>query len=435
MRNLLFYSLAICWQTSLAFHIVPAKFAFNLIPAKQFRAGTKSKLNVVPFEVYHDGVHLVDVIRESSSTVLADIASASSDEGWWNAYLNIFKSGLLLTHDLIDEPLKSIGIQQTWGLSIALFTAGVRASLVPVSVQQVKNAEFMKALKPMQAEIKEKYKDNKDMQNRYFLKLNEDAKVNPLSGCLFSLLQTPVFIGLYRSVTNLAMEARLDEPFLWIPSLAGPVSPPAYRGIDWLTTGWHIDPNGILEPQLGWETTLAFCAMPILLVLGQSLTMSLLTSPLDEKATTEEREAMEKSQGILKYLPLLIGYFSLQVPAGLTIYWLISNTFTVAQSVVVKAYYQKYPPKIELPDYWDALDSDKSSMSPEERRKAAEAGMNAGPKFSDMVDEARYHYVVLRTPARAGSHSWNMAQGKNEYPPELAEWVAEVGVKEIPYAL
>jgi YidC/Oxa1 family membrane protein insertase len=301
---------------------------------------------------------------------------------------------------------------------------------VPVSVQQVKNAEYMKALKPMQTEIKEKYKDNKDMQNRYILKLQEDAKVNPLSGCLFSLLQTPVFIGLYRSVTRLAMEGRLDEPFLWIPSLAGPVSPPTYRGIDWLTAGWHIDAHGILEPQLGWETTLAFCAMPVVLVLGQALTMSLLTPPLDEKATAEERETMEKSQVVLKYLPLLIGYFSLQVPAGLTIYWLISNTFTVAQSVLVKAYYKAYPPKIELPDYWDALDSDESLMTPEERRKAAEAGMNAGPKFSDMIDEARYHYVVERIPVRVGSRAWDRAQGKNESPAELAEWVATASVRE-----
>jgi YidC/Oxa1 family membrane protein insertase len=306
----------------------------------------------------------------------------------------------------------------------------VRAALVPVSVQQSKSAEYMKALKPMQNEIREKYKDNKDMQNRYLLKLSEDAKVNPLSGCLFSLLQMPVFIGLYRSVTGLAMEGRLDEPFLWIPSLAGPVSPPNYRGMDWLTSGWHDGINGILEPQLGWETTLAFLVMPVVLVLGQSFTMSLLTPPLDEKATAEERETMEKSQAILKYLPLLIGYFSLQVPAGLTIYWMMSNAFTVTQSVLVKAYYKSYPPKIDLPEYWNALDADESLMTPEERRKAAEAGMTAGPKFSDMVDEAQYHYVVERYPLRNESPSWNKVKGMNEVPGMLAEWVEKGSVKE-----
>jgi YidC/Oxa1 family membrane protein insertase len=395
-------------------------------PVKSHLLPFKTQLNIFTHELNH----AIDLLQDLPSIAIADTASVASSGGWFDSYLNIFKTGLLFVHDVIDAPLKSAGIQQTWGLAIALFTAGVRTSLVPVSFQQSKNSEYMKALKPMQNEIREKYKDNKDMQNRYLLKLSEDAKVNPLSGCLFALLQTPVFIGLYRSVTGLAIEGRLDEPFLWIPSLAGPVSPPDYRGMDWLTTGWHSSANGFLEPQLGWETTLAFLVMPVVLVLGQAFTMSLLTPPLDEKATAEERETMEKSQGILKYLPLLIGYFSLQVPAGLTIYWMISNAFTVTQSVLVKAYYKAYPPKIELPDYWDALDADESLMTPEERRKAAEAGMNAGPKFSDMIDEAQHHYVVERSPLRNGSPSWDKVKGVSDVPSVLAEWVSKGSIKE-----
>jgi len=267
------------------------------------------------------------------------------------------------------------------------------------------------------------------MQNRAISKLFEDTGANPLSGCLFSLLQLPIFIGLYRSVTLLAKEGQLDEAFFWIPHLDGPVSPPTYRGMDWLTTGWHTGVNGFLEPQMGWETTLAFLIMPIVLVLGQSFTMSVLSPPIDEKASPEERENLEKSQRFLKFLPLMIGYFSLQVPAGLTIYWFMSNMFTVSQSLLVKAYYKANPPKVELPDYWGALD-DVSKMTPEERRKAAEAGISTGPKFSDLIDEARYHYVVERNSLRAESPSWERAQGKAEIPAEFAEWVAKASVKE-----
>jgi hypothetical protein len=114
MKYSIFCSLAI-WQAS---------SAFNVVPSKKFGVGSKTQLNVFPIEMCHASMQLVDLIRDSSSTTLADVASVSSDGGWWNAYLNIFKSGLLFTHDLIDEPLKSSGIQQTWGLSIALFTAG-----------------------------------------------------------------------------------------------------------------------------------------------------------------------------------------------------------------------------------------------------------------------------------------------------------------------
>jgi len=253
-----------------------------------------------------------------ATAAVVDVADAADvDGGWWQNYLDVFRNGLLFVHDSVDQPLRDKGIEQTWGVSIAIFTAFVRMCLLPLSYEQSKSAEYTKALKPYQDEIKQKFKDNKDMQNRAIAKLFEDSNVNPLNGCLLSLAQLPIFIGLYRSVTALAQEGRLSEPFLFIPSLGGPVSPPTYRGMEWLTQGWTFD--GIPTPQLGWETTLAFLIMPVVLVLGQAATMSLLTPPIDENATAEEKETLEKSQRILKFLPLMIGYFSLQVPAGLTI--------------------------------------------------------------------------------------------------------------------
>jgi len=235
-------------------------------------------------------------------------------------------------------------------------------------------------------EIKEKFKDNKDAQNRAIAKLYEDANQNPLAGCFVSLVQLPIFLGLYRGVRLLAIDGELDEPFLFIPSLQGPVTAETdFRGLDWLTQNWHQVADGGWEPSLGWETTLAFMIMPVVLVLGQSLSMSVLTPPVDDNLGDEEKQQMEKTQTILKFLPLLIGFFSLQVPAGLTIYWFTSNFFTLAQSLAVRAYYKANPPQIELPDYWDALE-DLENMSPEERRQAAEAGLSVGPKWQDLLD-------------------------------------------------
>ena len=255
----------------------------------------------------------------------------------------------------------------------------IRSALVPLSFQQSKSSEYIKALKPYVTEIKEKFKDNTDQQNRAIGKLYEDANQNPLAGCLVSILQLPIFLGLYRGVRLLAEDGKLNEPFLWIPSLEGPVTAPDYRGLDWLVTGWE---NNV--PQLGWETTLAFLVMPVVLVLGQAFTMSILTPPIDDSMSDDEKEQMEKSQIVLKFLPLLIGFFSLQVPAGLTIYWFTSNGFTLLQSLAVRAYYQANPPQIELPDYWDALE-DLDNMSADEKRQAAKAGIAVGPKFEDLL--------------------------------------------------
>jgi YidC/Oxa1 family membrane protein insertase len=320
-----------------------------------------------------------------------------------------------------------------------------RSLLLPLSVQQSKGAEYMRALKPYVAEIKAKFKDNKDAINRATAKLYEDAEQNPLAGCGVSLAQLPIFLGLYRGVRLLAVDGVLQEPFLWIPSLEGPVSPPDYRGMDWLLKGWHFDAGTIPEPSLGWETTAAFLVMPCVLVLLQTLTMRTLQAPIDENASDEERETLERTQGFLKFLPLMIGFFALQVPAGLTIYWFTSNLFTLSSTLAVKTYYAANPPKITLPDYWEtalAKDKDPSEMTPEERRAAAEAGIRVGPSYDDYVDEARFHPFIERGPIRENSSTWErivkqqqqqqsssssssaLAHSQISMIPELQAWVA-----------
>jgi YidC/Oxa1 family membrane protein insertase len=298
--------------------------------------------------------------------------------------------------------------------------------LVPLSIQQSKSTEYMKALKPYMADIREKFKGNEDAQNRAISKLYEDAKQNPLAGCFVSLAQLPVFLGLYRGVRLLALDGDLTEPFLWIPSLQGPVSGPDYRGMEWLLKGWTAGIDGGLPvPSLGWETTIGFLIMPLVLVLLQTVTMRTLQPPPDENSSQEERETMEKSQKFLKFLPLLIGFFSLQVPAGLTIYWFTSNLFTLSQSLAVKAYFAANPPEIELPEYWNsALGDDDANLSPADRRKAAEAGIRTGPSFEDMVDESRFHCLVERKPVRGESAAWQRAQASSHaIPSEMESWV------------
>ena len=300
----------------------------------------------------------------------------------------------------------------------------------------------MKALRPYMSEIKIKFKGNDQAIQRATGKLIEDAKQNPLSGCFLSLVQIPVFLGLYRGVRLLALDNQLNEPFLWIPSLEGPVSPPDYTGMGWILQGWTASTDGGFPytPQLGWETTLAFLIMPLVLVVLQSTTMAVLQPPMDENLSEEEKKTMESTQNVFKFLPLLIGFFALQVPAGLTIYWFTSNIFTLTQTLGVRAYFKANPPKIELPDYWEsALGENSDDMTPEERRKISEAGIRVGPTFNDLIDEAKFHSIIVRPPIRVESAAWqrtltsssSTTNGATGLPVELQEWLqsgSKVGV-------
>merc|ERR1719291_711454 len=89
--------------------------------------------------------------------------------------------------------------------------------------------------------------------NQKIAEVYQNEGVNPLAGCIPAIIQLPVFIGLYRAVLSLAKENKLDESFLWLPSLEGPTygADPA-SGSDWILKGWE---GGV--PTLGWEDTLA----------------------------------------------------------------------------------------------------------------------------------------------------------------------------------
>ena len=87
--------------------------------------------------------HAAQDILTSTSALLSDAAAAtadaaaSDDGGWWRSYLQIFRNILVFEHDLIDGPLKSAGVESTWGISIALFTCSKSQYLPYVCIFEV----------------------------------------------------------------------------------------------------------------------------------------------------------------------------------------------------------------------------------------------------------------------------------------------------------
>ncbi|GMI18986.1 hypothetical protein TeGR_g7273, partial [Tetraparma gracilis] len=190
------------------------------------------------------------------------------------------------------------------------------------------------------------YQSNPEVMNQQVAKMYQDAEVNPLSGCVPSLVQLPVFIGLYRAVLNLAKSNKLDEPFLFLPSLEGPTygADPAH-GSDWIKAGWE---GGFLTgtPPLGWHDTLAYLAIPVFLVVSQSFSQSLLQPPKSDDPNAPDTSA------VLKFLPLLIGWFSLNVPSALGCYWVANNLVSTAITLQIKS---QFPPPAAAPAAPDAV--------------------------------------------------------------------------------
>jgi YidC/Oxa1 family membrane protein insertase len=111
----------------------------------------------------------------------------------------------------------------------------------PLTKQQLESTNKMQAMSPAIKEIQAKYQSNPEVMNQKVAEFYQVNEINPLAGCIPSLVQIPVFIGLYRAVLELAKENKLDEPFLFLPNLEGPTygADPAH-GTDWILQGWYV---------------------------------------------------------------------------------------------------------------------------------------------------------------------------------------------------
>mmetsp|Transcript_23655 Transcript_23655/g.74025 ORF Transcript_23655/g.74025 Transcript_23655/m.74025 type:complete len:448 (-) Transcript_23655:344-1687(-) len=246
------------------------------------------------------------------------VATEAAKKGWFDNVVWLVEQGIEGLHGVLGDG--------SYGVSIIVFTLIVKTLTFPLNYAQIESTTKMQALQPAVKRIQAKYQNDPQQMNLMMAQLYEENNLNPLAGCLPALVQIPVFIALYRALLSLAKEDLLEESFLWLPSLEGPVF--GAQNADWL-----LNLNQWVDgaPPLGWHDTLAYLSLPAILVVAQSISTSLL-QPQQDPAN----EQMQTTNSVVKILPLMIGFFSLNVPSGLCIYWIVNNIFTTASTVLIK---------------------------------------------------------------------------------------------------
>jgi YidC/Oxa1 family membrane protein insertase len=176
----------------------------------------------------------------------------------------------------------------SYGIAIILLTLVIKIITLPLTFSQTRMTKKMALLNPELDELKKKYKNNPEKLNRETVELWRKHNINPATGCLPMLLQLPFFIAFLGMLRNFVYTG--SDQFLWL-KLAEP------------------DPYYIL---------------PVL---------AAVTTYLQMKQTTSPGDVTQKS--MLSFMPVMIGVFSLRFVAGLTLYWVASNVFTIIQQYLV----------------------------------------------------------------------------------------------------
>src|ERR671932_765579 len=194
-----------------------------------------------------------------------------------------------------------------WGLSIIGLTMVVRLLILPLTFKQVRSMQGLQKLQPEMKKIQERYKEDKKRQQEEMMKLYQEHQINPLGSCLPLLLQLPFFFALYQTLRKggeisdqIKGPPGSDNGFLFIPDLTKSVT--------------HH--TGVLIALL-------------VLYIGTQLASSWV-SAINVQDPTQRR--------LLFIFPIVFSVIIIRFPAGLIIYWITTNAWTIGQQLFIRRF-------------------------------------------------------------------------------------------------
>jgi YidC/Oxa1 family membrane protein insertase len=225
----------------------------------------------------------------------------------------------------------------SWGLAIVGLTVLIRAVLVPLTYRQLKSMQEMQRLSPQIAALKEKYKEDKQRQQQEIMAFYRENKINPLASCLPLLLQLPVFISLFYMLrTDLKLDicgpalrkfygvAHNGEiPQKAIHSAGKKVEGLSEIGCDKVA---HHSAKFLFLPDITEKATGAALIVLILMYVGSQVASTLVAT-----ATADPNQ-----RRLMLLLPLVFVVILYRYPAGLLVYWITTNLWTIAQQYLIK---------------------------------------------------------------------------------------------------
>ncbi|MCH8815201.1 MAG: membrane protein insertase YidC [Chloroflexi bacterium] len=268
-------------------------------------------------------------------------------------------------NDLFIDPLinalvlLNVVVLGQFGLAIILFTVLLRLATLPFTIRQFQSMKEMQAAQPKIQELNKKYKDPKRRQEE-MIKLYREHNINPLGCVMPMVIQMSVFIALYRALVFVVGGSPesligLSERLYSFNLLQGQI--PLEQTFLWLDLGQR-DGTLILPLMVGLST-----------YVQQKMTMTPNASP----------EMQQQQQMMAWMMPMMLTFFTLSLPSGVGIYWVISNIFSLFASYFV------YGRRLLS---WRQLLPIPAPAATSAASKKAEGGDQAGDDSADDADEA-----------------------------------------------
>lgn len=322
-----------------------------------------------------------------------------------------------------------------YGVALILFTLAVKILMFPLGIKQQKSTVKMQLIQPKMQEIQTKYKNNPQKMNEELQALYDREHYSPMSGCGPTLIQFPVIFGLldvvYRPLTHLlrfsdelvaqlttigeglgvaatgyAPQINIYQSVMQNPTAYSAVGADVVAKIQGLNMSF-LGLDLSQTPNVPWDGGLnVLVLIPIL-----SGATALLTSIVSMKNNPSANSAGASMKGMMYMMPLMSLWFTFMVPAGVGIYWTMSNVFGLLQTLILNKFYNpkevaekirteekeraekerqdrieaKKRVKEALKNGEDVEDIDSSLLSDKEKIKAARR--RYAEKYGDPIDD------------------------------------------------
>ncbi|MEI8594307.1 membrane protein insertase YidC [Photobacterium sp. Hal280] len=242
------------------------------LPSATVAPGTEQTLTATLWS----GPKLQDKLEATATNL-----NLTADYGWLWFIASPLHKLLSIIHDFVGN----------WGIAIMILTFIVRGVMFPLTKAQYTSMAKMRMLQPKLQAMRERFGDDRQRMSQEMMEMYKKEKVNPLGGCLPLILQMPIFIALYWALME-SVELRHAPFFGWIHDLSAQ------------------DPYYVLPILMG-----------VTMFLIQKMSPTTVTDPMQQK--------------IMTFMPVLFTGFFLFFPAGLVLYWLVSNIVTLIQQYII----------------------------------------------------------------------------------------------------
>jgi YidC/Oxa1 family membrane protein insertase len=238
--------------------------------------------------------------------------------------ITIFEEIMVFIHNVVGG---------SWGFAIVGLTILIRAVLVPLTYRQLKSMQEMQRMAPQINALKEKYKDDKQRQQQEMMKFYQENKINPLASCLPLLLQLPVFVSLFYMLRT-DLKKQICGPQL--VSHYNEVHHATIASVAALPTKYventacnQVAPGSakfLFIPDITAKATGIVLVVLILMYVGSQLASTLIAT-----ATADPNQ-----RRMMLLIPLVFVAILYRYPAGLLVYWITTNTWTIGQQYLIR---------------------------------------------------------------------------------------------------